>query len=142
MERFDQLCDIIVDKIKSVPSEKVIKMFKQTLFSLPIDGSKAEGSKKLLKLIAGAPSIDQIPGKHKLKVSEFLPLESDDNGILRRKGETEKYKNCVFKCELCGWAYSNKYAEKVKKHSEKCPAFWMYKSWKPQKLEALKFVKA
>ena len=72
-DRFDQLCDIIGDTIKSVPSEKFIKMFKQTLFSLPIDGSRdqSEGSKKLLKVIAGAPSIDQIPGKYKLKVSEF-----------------------------------------------------------------------
>ena len=54
MDRFDQLCDIIGDAIKSVPSEKVIKMFKQTLFSLPTDGSRdqAEGSKKLLKLQA------------------------------------------------------------------------------------------
>ena len=43
---FDQLCDLIGDAIKSVPSEKVIKTFKQTLFSLPIDGSRdqAEGS--------------------------------------------------------------------------------------------------
>ena len=70
---FDQLCDLIGDTIKSVPSEKVIKTFKQTLFSLPIDGSRdqAGGSKKLLKLIAGAPGIDQIPEKYKLKVSEF-----------------------------------------------------------------------
>ena len=70
---FDQLYDLIGEAIESVPSEKVIKTFKQTLFSLPIDGStdQAEGNKKLLKLIAGAPSIDQIPGKYKLKVSEF-----------------------------------------------------------------------
>ena len=49
MDRFDQLCDVIGDAIKSVPSEKVIKMFKQSLFSLPIDGSRdqSEGSKKL-----------------------------------------------------------------------------------------------
>ena len=71
---FDQLYDLIIgEAIKSVPSEKVIKTFKQTLFSLPIDGSRdqVEASKKLLKLIAGAPSIDQIPEKYKLKVSEF-----------------------------------------------------------------------
>ena len=57
---FDQLCDLIGNTIKFVPSEKVIKTFKQTLFSLPTDGSRdhAEVSKKLLKLIAGAPSID------------------------------------------------------------------------------------
>ena len=49
---FDQLFDLIGDTIKSVPSEKVIKMFKQTLFSLPTDESRdqTEGSKKLLKL--------------------------------------------------------------------------------------------
>ena len=69
---FDQLCDLLGDAIKSVPSEKVIKTFKQTLFSLPLDGSRdeAEGSKKLLKRIAGAPRIDQIPEKYRLKVSE------------------------------------------------------------------------
>ena len=62
---FDQLCDIIGDPIKSVPSEKFIKMFKQTLFSLPIDGSRdqAEGSKKTLKLIAGAQRINQNSGE-------------------------------------------------------------------------------
>ena len=70
---FDKLCDLIGDAMKSVPSEKVIKTFKQTLFSLPIDGfrDQAEGSKKLLKLIARAPNIDQIPGKYTLKVSDF-----------------------------------------------------------------------
>ena len=59
---FDQLCDLLGDAITHVPSEKVIKTFKQTLFSLPLDGSRdeAEGSKKLLKMIAGAPRIDQI----------------------------------------------------------------------------------
>ena len=148
---FDKLCDLIGDAINSVPSEKVIKTFKQTLFSLPIDGSRdeAEGSKKLLKLIAGAPSIDQIPEKYKLKVSDsaisfmICPHEVDDSGILRRKeGAAEKYKNRVFNCKLCGWAYSNKYAAKAKKHQEQCPAFWIYESWKPQKLEALKFVKS
>ena len=46
---FDQLYDLIGDTIKSVPSDKVIKTFKQTLFSFPTDGSRdqAEGSKKL-----------------------------------------------------------------------------------------------
>ena len=70
---FDQLCDLIGDAIKSVPSDNVIKTFEQTIFSLPIDGSRdqAEGSKELLKLITGAPRIDQIPEKYKLKISEF-----------------------------------------------------------------------
>ena len=69
---FDQLCDLLGDAIKSVPSENVIKTFKKTLICLPLDGSRdeAEGSKKLLKMIAGAPSIDQIPEKYRLKVSE------------------------------------------------------------------------
>ena len=66
-------CDLIGDAIKSIQSEKVIETFEQTLFSLPSDGSRhqAEGSKKLLKLIAGAPNIDQIPEKYRLKVSDF-----------------------------------------------------------------------
>ena len=43
------------------------------MLSLSIDGSsdQEEGSEKLLKLIAGAPNIHQIPEKYKLKVSEF-----------------------------------------------------------------------
>ena len=124
----DHLCDLIDDTIKSVSSENFIKTFKQTLFSLTIDPSREQGeeSKKLLKLIAGAPNIDQIP--------------VDDGRILKQKeGATEKYIKRFFNCELCGWAYSNK--EKTKTHSEKCAVFWIYKSWKPQKLEDLKFVK-
>ena len=61
---------------------------------------------------------------------------------MRKEGAAEKYINRVFNCKLCGWAYSNKYVPKAKKHNEKCAAFWIYESWKPQKLEALKFVKA
>ena len=54
----------------------------------------------------------------------------------------EKYKNRVFKCKLCGWAYSNKYAKKAKEHAEECPAIWIYQDWKPQKLETLKLIKS
>ena len=68
---FDQLCDLIAEAIKSVPSEKVIKTFKQTLLSLPIDGSRdeAEGSKRILRYIAGAPTLDQIPQKYRSHVT-------------------------------------------------------------------------
>ena len=68
---FDQLCSLLADAIKSVPSERVVKTFKQTLLSLPIDGSQyqAEGSKRLLKYIATAPSVDQLPEKHKVHVT-------------------------------------------------------------------------
>ena len=68
---FDQLCSLLADAIKSVLSERVVKTFKQTLLSLPIDGSQdqAEGSKRLLKYIATAPSVDQLPEKHKVHVT-------------------------------------------------------------------------
>ena len=39
---FTELCDLIADAIKSIPAETVIKTFKQTLSSLPADGSKDE----------------------------------------------------------------------------------------------------
>ena len=65
---FTELCDLIADAIKSIPAETVIKTFKQTLFSLPADGSKdkGEGSKKL---IAKAPSFDDLPPEYKSKVT-------------------------------------------------------------------------
>ena len=48
-------------------------------------------------------------------------IEVDDvdvHGIrMRKPGAAEKYKNHVFICKLCGWAYSNKYAPKVKEHT-------------------------
>ena len=68
---FTELCDLIAGAIKSIPAETVIKTFKQTLFSLPADGSKdeEEGSKRLLKLIAKAPSFDDLPPEYKSKVT-------------------------------------------------------------------------
>ena len=64
-------------------------------------------------------------------------------GILRRKeGSAAKYKSRTFKCRLCGWAYSDKYKDKAKSHAAKCPAIDIYKKWKPQKLEDLKFIKS
>ena len=59
----------------------------------------------------------------------FFPVskvEVDADGIRRRDAAAEKYKNRVFKCKLCGWAYSNKYAKKAKVHQEECPAIWIY----------------
>ena len=146
---FDQLCDLLAEAIKSVPSEKVIKTFRQTLLSLPIGGSRdeAEGSKRILRYIAGAPALEQIPEKYRPHVTYTMTLyvgnvEVDADGIRRRDaGAAEKYKNRVFKCKLCGWAYSNKYAKKAKEHGEECPAIWIYQDWKPQKLETLKFIK-
>ena len=119
--------------------------------SLPIDGSRdqAEGSKKLLSYIAKAPSLDQIPQKFRCHVTHtecFFyagKVEVDVDGIRRRNATAaEKYKNRVFKCKLCGWAYSNKYAKKAKEHGEECPAVWIFEDWKPQTLEALKFMKS
>jgi len=53
-------------------------------------------------------------------------LEIDDRGILRPQESTpKKYKNRVFKCKLCVWAYPNEYAEKGRKYND---------SWKPQGL--------
>ena len=69
---FEELCDLLAEAIKAVPSEKVIKTFKQTLLSLPIDGSQdqAEGSKNVLKYIAQAPSLDQLPEKYRAHVTD------------------------------------------------------------------------
>ena len=76
----------------------------------------------------------------------FFPVskvEVDADGIRRRDAAAaEKYKNRVFKCALCSWAYSNKYAPKAKQHAEECPVVWIFQDWKPQKLEALKFIKS
>ena len=102
---FDQLCDLIAEAIKSVSPEKVIKTFKQTLLSLPIDGSRdqAEGSKRLPRYIAGAPSLDQIPEKCRSHVTRTMSsfyigeVAVDADGIRRRNsGAAEKYKNRVF----------------------------------------------
>ena len=78
---FNELCTLIGEAIKSVSSAKVIKTFKQTLLFLPIDGSRdqAEGSKKLLKYIAEAPSIDEIPQKYRahvtFRINKFFTLQ-------------------------------------------------------------------
>ena len=118
---------------------------------MPIDGSQdqAEGSKKLLKYIAQAPSLDQLPEKYRAHVTDtrdfsgYGKIEVDAHGIRRRKpGAAEKYKNRVFTCKLCGWAYSNKYAPKVKEHSKECPSMFIFNNLQPQKLEALKFMKS
>ena len=69
---FEEMCELIADAIKSIPSERVIKTFKQTLFSLPLDGSKdqTEGSKSLLEYIAKAPNIDELPPDQRPKVTQ------------------------------------------------------------------------
>ena len=66
---FEEMCELIADAIKSIPSERVIKTFKQTLFSLPLDGSKdqTEGSKSLLEYIDKAPSIDELPPDQRVR---------------------------------------------------------------------------
>ena len=92
--------------------------------------------------------MDQIPEKYRshVKVKKFFypsKVEVDADGIRRRDAASaEKYKNRVFKCKLCRWAYSNKYAPKAKEHKEECPAIWIFQDWKPQKLEDLKFIKS
>ena len=35
---FEEMCELLAEAMKSIPSERVIKTFKQTLFSLPVDG--------------------------------------------------------------------------------------------------------
>ena len=69
---FEEMCELIADAIKSIPSERVIKTFKQTLFSLPLDFSKdqTEGSKSLLEYIAKAPNIDELPPDQRPKVTQ------------------------------------------------------------------------
>ena len=146
---FNELCTLLGEAIKSVSSAKVIKTFKQTLLSLPLDGSRdqAEGSNKLLRYIAEVPSIDEIPEKYKLHVNFRINIphcdgvEVDAYEIQRRTAETaEKYKDWVFKCTICGWAYFNKYVPKFEKHAEECSAFWIFNDWKPQTLESLESV--
>jgi len=69
---FSEMCDLLSDAMKSIPSERVIKTFKQTLFSLPLDGSKdqTEGSKSLLDFIAKAPSLDELSPDERSKVTQ------------------------------------------------------------------------
>ena len=68
---FNELWSLIADAIKYVPSAMVIKTFKQTLISLPIDGSRdqKEGNKTLLRYIAEALSIDEIPEQYRAQVT-------------------------------------------------------------------------
>ncbi len=72
-----------------------------------------------------------------LTIQEFGQngFEVDEFGI-------RKYANRAYKCDLCGWAYSDKYAKKAKLHAANCPAVWIFEDWKPQKLEALKSVQS
>ena len=67
---FEEMCELLAEAMKSIPSERVIKTFKQTLFSLPVDGSKdqTEGSKSLLDFIAKAPSYDELSPDERSKV--------------------------------------------------------------------------
>ena len=63
---FHELAEVVGNAIKSVKSEHIKKSFKQTLFSLPPDGSrdKEEGSKRLNALITSAPTFEQHPEKY------------------------------------------------------------------------------
>ena len=136
---FNELCDLIGDAIKSVPTEVIKKSFKQTLFSLPADGSRddIDGSKRLTSLIAQAPEFEDLPEAYRFEVFDtksfqfWISIEPvDDFGIRRRKkGSAEKYKNRAFKCELCGWGYSNKSHPKVSEHKGDCPAVWIFEEW-------------
>ena len=83
--------------------------------------------------IEQAPSLDQLPEKCRAHVTDtrgfsgYGEIEVDAHGIRRRKpGAAENYKNRVFKCKLCGWAHSNKYAPKVKEHSKECPSMFVF----------------
>ena len=69
---FEEMCELLAEAMKSIPSERVIKTFKQTLFSLPVDGSKdqTEGSKSLLDFIAKAPSFDELSPDERSKVTQ------------------------------------------------------------------------
>ena len=63
---FHELAEVVGNAIKSVKSEHIKKSFKQTLFSLPPDGSrdKEEGSKRFDALITSAPTFEQHPEKY------------------------------------------------------------------------------
>ena len=67
---FHELADVVGNAVKSVKSESIKKSFKQTLFSLPPDGSrdKEEGSERLNKLIEIAPAFEDLPEKYQFKV--------------------------------------------------------------------------
>ena len=73
----------------------------------------------------------------------FVSIERDKFGILRRNPDNaEKYASRAYKCNICGWAYSDKSKDKAKAQASDCPSSWIYEEWKPQKLESLKFLKA
>jgi len=67
---FHELADVVGNAVKSVKSEAIKKSFKQTLFSLPPDGSldKQEGSERLTNLIEIAPAFEDLPEKYQFKV--------------------------------------------------------------------------
>ena len=67
---FHELADVVGNAVKSVKSESIKKSFKQTLFSLPPDGSrdKEERSERLNKLIEIAPAFEDLPEKYQFKV--------------------------------------------------------------------------
>ena len=67
---FHELCTLIGDAIKAVPSESIKKSFRHTLFSLPPDGSKdsTEEGKRITKLISEAPAFEDLPDKYQIKV--------------------------------------------------------------------------
>ena len=67
---FHELCESVANAIKAVPSESIKKSFKQTLFALPVDGSKdsTEGGKRITKLIANAPDFEDLPEAYRKEV--------------------------------------------------------------------------
>ena len=69
---FEEMCELLAEAMKSIPPERIIKTFKQTLFSLPVDGSKdqTEGSKSQLVFITKAPSHDKLSPDELSKVTK------------------------------------------------------------------------
>ena len=54
-------------------------------------------------------------------------IEIDEFGIRRQNAENAvKYKNRVFKCNLCGWAHSIKSRVKALQHENECTAMWIF----------------
>ena len=66
----------------------------------------------------------------------FIPLRAIINPLSFERGLFQS--NLLPKMSI----RKNKYATKAKVHKKECPAIWIFQDWKPQKLEALKFIKS
>ena len=129
----EQLCNIVAHSFDKVSTEQVKKSYNMCGFGIPLDGNLDDEkvSKRLLKLIAKAPSYDDLPDKWKNKY--------DPSGlkIIRRKAESQlkRKRGKSFKCSYCGKCYANFYSKATKSHDETrgghCPKRSIEQNFKP-----------